>query len=428
MSLNYLPGNYPVVNSGMKKVELKPLQHRGTECIGIYFEINSKIQGALQKTGVVKFSMSNKCWYTPLTKENYNKIALALKGLATIEQSSLHQYLTVKKNSKKDKPLSVIAKPPGKVTATQSAGIKKTITQPIIKKPVAVYKAVIIHPVNAHVLPALQQQLKLKGYSQSTQKTYMNEVGVFLRTIQRNPADDFSTQRLKDYLQYCSEKLGLTENTLHSRMNALKFYYEQVLKREKLFWDIPRPKKGMQLPKVLSKEEMIRLIKAIENLKHKTMIMLGYACGLRVSEITGLELKDIDEDRRLLFIRKAKGKKDRVVSLSPVMLVMIREYKNSYTPDKYLFEGQFKGTSYSTRSLESIIKSAKNKAGISKTGSMHMLRHSFATHLLDKGTDVVFIQKILGHNDIKTTLRYLHVTNKDMLNILSPLEDIKDFL
>ena len=163
-------------------------------------------------------------------------------------------------------------------------------------------------------------------------------------------------------------------------------------------------------------------------MKHKTMIMLGYGCGLRVSEITRLELKDIDEDRRVLFIRKAKGKKDRVVSLSPVMIVMLREYKVKYKPATYLFEGQFAETAYSIRSLEAIIQAAKSKAGISKSGSMHMLRHSFATHLLEKGTDVVFIQKLLGHNNLKTTLRYLHVTNKDIINILSPLEDIKDFL
>ncbi|MBK8310431.1 MAG: tyrosine-type recombinase/integrase [Chitinophagaceae bacterium] len=127
-------------------------------------------------------------------------------------------------------------------------------------------------------------------------------------------------------------------------------------------------------------------------------------------------------------MKRGKGKKDRVVSLSPVMIVMIREYKKEYAPEKYLFEGQKKNSPYSIRSLESIIKTAKQKAGISKSGSMHMLRHSFATHLIEKGTDVVFIQKLLGHNDIKTTLRYLHVSNKDMLNILSPLEDIKDFL
>jgi len=383
----------------------------------------------IKKLPGVRWSQTNRCWYVPLNKESYNKLFFALKGLVEIEQSALHQYLAEKKNSMKEAaPLTtpksviktVIAKPPEK--------LKDIFVQHPAKKSLSVNKSNVIHPVNAHVIPALEQQLKLKGYSASTKKTYVNEVGVFLRTIQHHQADTFGIQRIRDYLQYCAEKLGLTENTLHSRMNALKFYYEQVLKREKFFWDIPRPKKGNQLPQVLSKEEMIRLIKAIENVKHKTMIMLGYGCGLRVSEITGLEIKDMDEDRRLLFIRRAKGKKDRIVSLSPAMLIMLREYISKYKPGKYLFEGQYKESSYSVRSLESIIKAAKHKAGISKTGSMHMLRHSFATHLLDKGTDVVFIQKLLGHNDIRTTLRYLHVTNKDMLNILSPLEDIKDFL
>jgi integrase/recombinase XerD len=149
---------------------------------------------------------------------------------------------------------------------------------------------------------------------------------------------------------------------------------------------------------------------------------------LRVSEIILLEHRDIDEDRRLIFIRRAKGKKDRVVSLSPVLLIVLREYKSQYPTTRYFFEGEKKGTPYSVRSLQAIIATAKQKAGINKDGSMHALRHSFATHLLDKGTDVVFIQKLLGHNNIRTTLRYLHVTNKDLLGILSPLEDIKDLL
>ncbi len=399
-----------------KQVTLRSLDHRGQECIGIYFDHNSEINGAIRKQAGARWSHTKKVWWIPLSKENYNKLFFALKSIAEIEQSALHQYLA---NKKKNNQFNSNIAPAQKIAKVNTPALQKIST---------VYKSGKIDPVNAHVIPAMQQHLKLKGYSPSTIKTYLNEAGVFLRTIQHHPADKFSTQRIKDYLQYCAEKLGLTENTLHSRMNALKFYYEQVLKKEKFFWDIPRPKKANQLPKILSKEEVIRLIKAIENLKHKTMIMLGYACGLRVSEITGLEIKDIDEDRRLLLIRRAKGKKDRIVSLSPVMLVMIREYKANYNPQKYLFEGQYKGTAYSTRSLESIIKAAKNKAGISKTGSMHMLRHSFATHLIEKGTDVVFIQKLLGHNDIRTTLRYLHVTNKDMMNILSPIEDIKDFL
>lgn len=409
----------------MKKVILKPLHHCDQECIGIYFENSSALNGAIRKHAGAVWSQTNKCWHVQLSKENYNKLCFALKEKAEIEHSALRQYLEEKKkNSIVVIPASHSARP--SLVATKQ--VKIPIQNNSLKKQTAINTSSGIHSINAHIIPALHQTLILKSYSQSTIKTYLNEVGVFLRTIRGYPADTFSTQRIKDYLQYCTEKLKLTENTLHSRMNALKFYYEQVLKREKFFWDVPRPKKAIQLPKVLSKEEMIRLLKAIENLKHKTMIMLGYACGLRVSEITGLEIRDIDEDRRLLLIRKAKGKKDRVVSLSPVMLVILREYKLSYKPEKYLFEGQIKGTTYSTRSLESIIKAAKNKAGITKTGSMHMLRHSFATHLLDKGTDVVFIQKLLGHNDLKTTLRYLHVTNKDMLNILSPLEDIKDFL
>ena len=360
-------------------------------------------------------------------KGNYEKLVLALQGLADIDNSLLRTYLQEQEEKSSQTVNDQLRQAAGNLPVARS---KPTFSaksgKPLLK--VGSETAANIHPLNANVLPALEQQLRLKGYSKSTIKTYGNEMAVFLRTIKQHSADDFSVQRLRDYFDYCGRHLKLTENTLHSRINALKFYYEEVLKRDKFFWDIPRPKKGLLLPKVLSKEEMVRLLKAIENKKHKTMIMVGYACGLRVSEIAQLEKRDVDMDRKLLFIRRAKGKKDRMVSLSPVMVAMLNEYVEVYKPTKYLFEGQHKSTHYSVRSLESIIQSAKAKAGIKKSGSMHMLRHSFATHLLDKGTDVVFIQKLLGHNDLKTTLRYLHVTNKDTLNILSPLEDIKDFL
>jgi site-specific recombinase XerD len=229
-------------------------------------------------------------------------------------------------------------------------------------------------------------------------------------------------------MQYCFEKLKLSENTLHSKINALKFYYEQVLGKERFFWEIPRPKKREILPKVISKERIADLINSIENVKHRTIIMLTYACGLRVSEVVSLKVKHIDGKRRTIFIEKGKGKKDRVLSLNPNMLIMLREYYKQYQPKDYLFEGQFENEHLSERSMQQVIQKAKLKAGIKQDGSMHMLRHSFATHLLDKGIDVVFIQKLLGHNNIKTTLRYLHVTNKDLVNILSPLEDIEGLL
>lgn len=156
------------------------------------------------------------------------------------------------------------------------------------------------------------------------------------------------------------------------------------------------------------------------------MLMIAYSAGLRVSEVVSLKTFHIDSKRMSILLKGAKGKKDRMVPLSPVVLIILREYWTKYKPklDGYLFQGQFDGTAYSTRSLHQVIADIKAKAKIIKPGSIHALRHSFATHLLDKGTDVTLIMKLLGHNDLKTTLRYLHVTNRDMLQIISPLDDL----
>jgi len=239
--------------------------------------------------------------------------------------------------------------------------------------------------------------------------------------VDRQSADD-----LKRYMQYAMEKEGISENTAHSRLNALKFYFEQVLRRDKFFWEIPRPKKRFLLPTVFSQDEVAAIINNVQNRKHKTMLMLAYSAGLRVSEVVSLKTYDIDSKRMTIFISQAKGKKDRIVALSPVLLVMLREYALEYKPDSkgFLFEGSVKGLAYSTRSLQEVIQCAKKKAGIMKPGSIHSLRHSFATHLIERGTDVTMIQKLLGHNDIKTTLRYLHSSNKDLLRIISPLDDL----
>lgn len=284
-----------------------------------------------------------------------------------------------------------------------------------------------ISQVNAHVIQAMEQELKLRAYSASTIKTYVNELSQLLQTIGNVAADQLTTGDLRRYMIYCYEKLKLSENTLHSRINSIKFYYEQVLKRDKFFWDIPRPKKQLQLPRFFNQDEISGIIRASGNIKHKTMLMLAYASGLRVSEVVAIRTRDIDSHRMSILVRQAKGKKDRIVALSPVLLVMLREYWKQVKPlkDGYLFPGQNKGEPYSSRSLQQVLADAKKKAGILKPGSIHALRHSFATHLLDKGTDVTMIMKLLGHNDLKTTLRYLHVTNRDILQVISPLDDLK---
>ena len=403
----------------MKTVELKPLQHKGRECIGIYFELNFKIQADLQKTGLVKFSKTHKCWYVPLSRKNYNKVFFALEGLATLDNSALHQYLADKKNNKGGTVSLALTNPAVPSPPSANPAGKAVQLTPS-------FKGRRIHEVNAHVLPLMKERLQLKAYSPSTLRTYLNEMSQLLQTIGHIPADELKPEHLRRYLVYCYEKLHLTENTLHSRINAMKFYYEQVLGREKFFWEIPRPKKQLQLPRFFNQDEIASIIKAAGNIKHKAMLMLAYASGLRVSEVVSIRTSDIDSSRMCILIRQAKGKKDRMVALSPVLLVMLREYWKTAKPSKdgYLFQGQNKNEPYSTRSLQLVLAAAKKKAGVLKPGSIHALRHSFATHLLDKGTDVTMIMKLMGHNDIRTTLRYLHTSNRDLMQIMSPLDDL----
>jgi integrase/recombinase XerD len=283
-----------------------------------------------------------------------------------------------------------------------------------------------IEAVNTHVLPALKQALVLKAYSRSTIKVYSNEILQFLYAAKQYPVDDFSVSRIKSYLQYCFEQLKLSEHTIHSRINALKFYYEQVLHRERFFWEIPRPKKHLQVPKVLGEDELSRLFNALGNKKHKAMLFTAYSAGLRVSEVAALEIKHIDSNRMQILIENAKGKKDRYVALSPVLLDILRNYIKNYLPrpKKYLFESEQTGTAYPTRSIQQIFWLAKQKAGIVKEVGIHSLRHSFATHLLEKGTDIRYIKELPGHFNIKTTERYLHVSKKHLVNIISPLDDL----
>ena len=206
----------------------------------------------------------------------------------------------------------------------------------------------------------------------------------------------------------------------------MKLYYEQVLGRDKFFWEIPRPKKQLILPKVLSENELTKLFNALDNLKHKAMLFTAYSAGLRVSEIAALKIKHIDSGRMQILIENAKGKKDRYVNLSPVLLDILRAYIKKYEPKPvlYLFESEQTKAAYPTRTIQKIFQAAKDKAGIMKDVGIHSLRHSFATHLLEKGTDIRYIKDLLGHFSIKTTERYLHVSKRDLVNITSPLDDL----
>jgi len=395
----------------MITVTLKPLTIQGKECIGIYFDNHSSINGPIRKQTGARWDPATKTWWVLFSIENYNRLLSVLQDKAVIEQKAMLEYV----------------KNPGKVRSLPAPVVSGGMKMIRVGIDSAIDLSGKMHPVNAHVLPKMREQLVLLAYSPMTIRTYLGEMTQLLLLLRNIPADELTPEHLRRYLVYCFEALKLTENTVHSRINALKFYYEQVLGREKFFWDIPRPNKPSDLPKTFNQDEIAAIINSIKNIKHKVMLMIAYSAGLRVSEVVSLKTHDIDSKRMFIHIRQAKGKKDRVVSLSPVLLVMLREYALHYKPDKrgFLFEGSVKGTAYATRSLQEVIQAAKEKAGVIKPGGIHALRHSFATHLIDRGMDVTIIQKLLGHSDIKTTLRYLHTSNKDLLKIISPLDDLK---
>ncbi|WP_430899054.1 MULTISPECIES: tyrosine-type recombinase/integrase [unclassified Paraflavitalea] len=381
----------------MKEVRIKVMDHRGARCIGIYFENYSSLNGLLRKKMGARWSQTHKCWYVGFSESNLQRLHHLLKEAGCI----------------------IIEEQLGK-----AGGMSRELSEKTERG--AGYTLDRIYDVNKQVLEDVRQHLILKAYSPSTIRTYLNELHAFLGTIKDRDARSFTPDRIKAYLQYCFEKLNLSENTLHSRINALKFYYEQVLKREKFFWEIPRPKKPLQLPKLLNEDELTRLFNALQNKKHKAMLFTAYSAGLRVSEVVALELSDIDSKRMQMHIRNAKGKKDRYVNLSPVLLDILRRYIQECEPKprKYLFESSQTGSSYPTRTIQQVFSNAKQKAGISKSVGIHSLRHSFATHLLDKGVDIRYIKDLLGHFDIRTTERYLHVSKKSLVNIVSPFDDL----
>ena len=390
-------------------IRLTPLLHHNAECIGIYFDKGIAIEKIIRRQPAVKWSHSNKCWYIPLTETAYHLLIKDLKEKAVVDYAALKAYLEKRRKVQTALP-----------EKTQSV----TTNKPASLKPVSKTAAWQLSNENIKALESFVQLLQMKAYSASTIKTYRNEFMQLLQVIKNRPVDSLTVADLKRYMVFTMEKEGISENTAHSRLNALKFYYEQVLGREKFFWEIPRPKKRLILPKVISEEKIIKGLLAVENIKHKTLLLLAYSAGMRVSEVIKLKRTDIDTDRMQITINDAKGKKDRVVTLSSNMPGFLSEYYKIYQPKDWLFEGQYQDEHYSSRSAQLIFKAAYKKLDLPEGCSFHSLRHSYATHLLENGTDISYIQKLLGHNDIKTTLRYTHVSNKDIGKIESPLDKI----
>jgi len=278
-------------------------------------------------------------------------------------------------------------------------------------------------PNYREVPDSYKEKLAVMRYSQSTVNTYCNCFKEFINYHNTKDLNKITQPEIMAYLRFLVEERCVSSSYQNQAINAIKFYYEKVLGGERRVYYVERPRPEKTIPVVLSEKEIKDVIQSIGNLKHKTMIMLTYSGGLRLGELLNLKIRDVDSDRMQLIIRDGKGNKDRVTLLSIKVLEQLRNYFRAYHPKEYLFEGAAGGR-YSERSIQQVLKRAVQKVRINKHVTMHTLRHSFATHLLENGTDLRYIQHLLGHSNSKTTEIYTHITTKGFDQIKSPLDNL----
>jgi integrase/recombinase XerD len=277
--------------------------------------------------------------------------------------------------------------------------------------------------IEQHLI-SFKNYMNFRRYSQNTIKTYADALEVFFRFYKDQAPECLNIEDIINFNTSYILKKNLSASYQNQLINAIKLFYRNRFNRTMEVDFIQRPRREKRLPNVLSKNEVKSILETPTNLKHRAMLSLIYACGLRRSELLNLTLKDILSDRGLLFIRQSKGKKDRVVPISIKLIEMLRDYYKAFKPKTWLFEGQFPNTKYSEKSLENVLKQSITKAKITKKVSLHWLRHSYATHLLESGTDLRYIQELLGHSSSRTTELYTHVSTRNLQQIRSPFDDL----
>ncbi|MBO6536002.1 MAG: tyrosine-type recombinase/integrase [Balneolaceae bacterium] len=279
--------------------------------------------------------------------------------------------------------------------------------------------------MNKHdLLSKYKHQLILKNFSDQIVSSYLSCIHLFLRYVSNNKLTEVTGEDLRVYFSFCKTELKYSYSTMKQHLASVRFLYHHVLNKPIDFDFNIKMKKPSTIPEVLSIEEVQRFLNTFTNLKHKAIFTLCYSAGLRIGEILNLKISDIDSNRMQIRIHQAKGKKDRYSLLSPKVLEILRQYVKVHSPKEYLFEGQH-GGKYSSSSIQSLMRKHRKLANIKKKATPHTLRHSFATHLLDNGTDIRFIQELLGHAHISTTQIYTHVTNRSVKEIQSPIEKLQ---
>ena len=359
-------------------ITLKKLHHRGKDCIGLYFEYDKTLIAHTKKLENARWSATNKCWYVDDTNQDLDILPDHFKNVATLKNETGYEF--------------------------GRKGFEARQLKYRLDEQVRLFKKYLVG----------------RRYSKSTIDTYTSFVASFLHFSQKD-IDKLETIDVERYFEEVLAKNDRAISTHRQFIGALKQFKEMYPDLRFEVSESMRPKPSRLLPVVLSKQEVVEILRATKNLKHRATLAMIYACGMRISEVINLKLSDIDFDRMQVRISQAKGRKDRYTVLARSLLPLLENYFATYRPKHYFIEGQ-QGSKYSPESIRSFLHRSCKAAGIKKRVTPHTLRHSYATHLLEGGTDIRYIQELLGHNDPKTTMIYTHISRKDINQIQSPLD------
>lgn len=372
-------------------ITLKHLLINEQKHIGLQFHPNKQIENIVSRLPDCTWNEHFRMYSIPNSKDNFNLIFDTFRGIAWINGT---HFFSGRKQMKKNEGINLDS-------------YRKRTTK-----------------INYRTCPEeYLQKLEFKRYSINTARTYISCFEKFINHFNDRELIEINENDIQDYLNMMA-KSGVSTSQLNQILNAVKFYYEVVKEMPNRFYSIDRPFKEERLPKVLSANEVLKIISATTNIKHRCILSLLYSSGLRRQELLNLRIEDIDSERMMINIRMGKGRKDRHTILSQKVLEDLRIYFKEWKPQKYLFEGAIPGQQYGKTSVSRLLQKATKKAGVEKKVTPHMLRHSFATHLLENGTDLRYIQSLLGHNSSKTTEIYTRVSYSNIRNVTSPFDSL----
>jgi integrase/recombinase XerD len=372
----------------MKTIAITRQDYNGNMRIFLSFPFDEELKSIVKTIPDARWSGTNKAWHIPDMEKPLDFLFNLFRGKAWVDCTALKKSAHISGKQENVKP--------------QLPGLPETVVPKI---------------------QAFVNWLKSKRYSENTIKTYTDSLRTFFRYFSGKKVEEITNEDIIDFNNNYILKNGYSSSFQNQVVNAIKLFYSTINDQKIDVNLVERPRKEQKLPDVLSKEEVEKMLKATSNIKHKCLIALIYSCGMRRSEIINLKLGDIDSGRMLIKIRGAKGKKDRYVQLAKSILELLLTYYLAEKPKVWVFEGG-NNQQYSATSISNDIKNAARKAGITKRVYPHILRHSFATHHLEQGTDLRYIQEWLGHASSKTTERYTHVSENTFNKFKNPLDDI----